>query len=400
MGDSGIDRLARALGLGSGSGQHTNKSSSRPFKKKDVPSLAQYIRSDACRKVHLMLGAGVSTSAGIPDFRSPETGLYANLARLNLPYPEAVFDIGFFKRNPRPFYTLAKELYPGKYRPTPTHSFIKLLSDKGLLGLCFTQNIDTLERRAGVPAGKIIEAHGSFATQRCIECKQPFSDTEMKEFVEEERIPRCKTCKGLVKPNIVFFGESLPPNFFGSIGQLNEADLLIVIGTSLTVHPFASLVNMVPGQCPRVLINLDKVGEIGSGKNDLVLLGKCDDIIRDLAKELGWEDELDKEWAATAGSLDTHETTPDPPSKAKDLTDEAKLDRELENVVDRVAGALTLSDNDKPGVKVDESIRDSSGTREDVKAKEGTNPQPKTPQRDLEEGGQSSEPLADVKGLL
>lgn len=106
-------------------------------------------------------------------------------------------------------YTLAKELYPGKYRPTLTHSFIKLLSDKGLLGLCFTQNIDTLERRAGVPDNKIIEAHGSFATQRCIECKRPFSDTEMKKLVEEESIPRCKTCKGLVKPDISFFGESV-----------------------------------------------------------------------------------------------------------------------------------------------------------------------------------------------
>jgi NAD+-dependent protein deacetylase SIR2 len=172
------------------------------------------------------------------------------------------------------------------------------------------------------------------------------------------------------------------------------------MGTSLTVHPFASLVNKVPGQCPRVLINLDKVGEIGSGKNDLVLLGKCDDIIRDLAKEIGWEDELDKEWAATAGSLDIHEATPDAPTKAKDLTDEAKLDRELEKIVDKVAGALTVSDNDKPGVKADESIRDSSGTREDVKAKEGTNAQPKIPQRDPEEGEGSSEPLADVKGLL
>jgi NAD+-dependent protein deacetylase SIR2 len=192
----------------------------------------------------------------------------------------------------------------------------------------------------------------------------------------------------------------LPPNFFGSIGQLDEADLLIVIGTSLTVHPFASLVNMVPGQCPRVLINLDKVGEIGSGKNDIVLLGKCDDIIRDLAKELGWEDELDKEWAATAGSLDIHEATPDAPTKAKDLTDEAKLDRELEKIVDKVAGALTVSDNDEPRVKADESIRDSSGTSEDVKAKEGTNAQPKTPQKDPEEGERSSEPLAEAKGLL
>jgi len=184
------------------------------------------------------------------------------------------------------------------------------------------------------------------------------------------------------------------------MGQLNEADLLIVIGTSLTVHPFASLVNMVPGQCPRVLINLDKVGGIGSGKNDLVLLGKCDDIIRDLAKELRWEDELDKEWAATAGSLNIHEATPGAPTKAKDLTDEAKLDRELEKIVDKVAGALTVSDNDKPRVKADESTRDGSGTSEDVKAKQGTKAQPKTPPRDLEEGERSSEPLAEVKGLI
>jgi NAD+-dependent protein deacetylase SIR2 len=191
----------------------------------------------------------------------------------------------------------------------------------------------------------------------------------------------------------------LPPSFFGSIGQLNEADLLIVIGTSLTVHPFASLVNMVTGQCPRVLINLDKVGGIGSGKNDLVLLGKCDDIIRDLAKELGWEDELDKEWATTAGSLDVHEATPDMPAKAKDLTDEAKLDREIEKIVDKVA-SVTVSDTDKPEVKDDESTRDRSGTSEDVRDKEGTNAQPKTPQGDPEEGKRSSEPLAEVKGFL
>jgi NAD-dependent histone deacetylase SIR2 len=113
---------------------------------------------------HMKTGAGISTSAGIPDFRSPETGLYANLARLNLPYAEAVFDIAYFRNRPEPFYTLARELYPGKYRPTITHSFITLLHKKGLLLKLFTQNIDCLEREAGVPGDLIIEAHGSFAT--------------------------------------------------------------------------------------------------------------------------------------------------------------------------------------------------------------------------------------------
>jgi NAD-dependent histone deacetylase SIR2 len=151
---------------------------------------------------------------------------------------------------------------------------------------------------------------------------------------------------------------------------------------------------MVESQCPRVLINLDKVGGMGSGKNDLVLLGKCDDIIRDLAKELGWEEELDKEWAATAESLDTHEATPHASTQAKDLTtdDGTKLDREIEKIVDRVAGALTVSESDGPDVKADASIQGVGG-------KERTSDQSKEePQRDPEEGERSSE--SGVKGVL
>lgn len=115
-------------------------------------------------------------------------------------------------------YTLASELYPGSFRPTPTHSFIKLLSTHDLLYMCFTQNIDTLERRAGVPSNKIIEAHGSFATQRCIDCHDPYPDEAIRECVlspraegEKPRIPICerKGCGGLVKPDIVFFGEGV-----------------------------------------------------------------------------------------------------------------------------------------------------------------------------------------------
>jgi NAD-dependent histone deacetylase SIR2 len=128
---------------------------------------------------------------------------------LKLDRPEDVFDILFFRSNPYPFYALAKELYPGKHRPTITHSFVRLLESKGLLGTCFTQNIDTLERRAGVPKEKLVEAHGSFASQSCIDCKAPFDATEIRRLIQEERIPRCNRCRGLVKPDIVFFGESV-----------------------------------------------------------------------------------------------------------------------------------------------------------------------------------------------
>ena len=166
------------------------------------------------------------------------------------------------------------------------------------------------------------------------------------------------------------------------MGQLNEADLLIVIGTSLTVHPFAALVNMVKGQCPRVLINLDKVGGIGSGKNDIVLLGKCDDTIRDLARELGWEDELDKEWAGTVESLDTHKAT-----EEKDRADEAELAGEIEKIVERVEGALSISEKDKPDAKADASTRVAGGTREDAKGKGRANRDPEKSERSSEQEG-------------
>ena len=233
----------------------------------------------------------------------------------------------------------------------------------------------------------------------------------MKKIIEEERVPRCKICKGLVKPDIVFFGESvsvfvqakeaeiasmtptaqLPPNFTKASGQLKDADLLLVIGTSLTVHPFASLINLITaGKCPRVLINLDQVGGIGSGRNDVVLLGKCDDIIRDLARELGWEDELDKEWIETAKSLDSHET-PDGPAE-NDKADEAKaeLEHELEKITDRVGNALSLTEKD--GVVEPKEDRSGTGTgtgtSQDAEAKRETVPEaPKIPQTGGEDRG-------------
>lgn len=78
-------------------------------------------------------------AAGIPDFRSPGSGLYHNLQKYKLPNPQAIFEIGFFRQNPKPFFTLAKELYPGTFKPTTCHYFIKLLNQKGLLLRHYTQ---------------------------------------------------------------------------------------------------------------------------------------------------------------------------------------------------------------------------------------------------------------------
>ena len=265
-----------------------------------LDGIATHIKSGRAKRIVIMAGAGISTSAGIPDFRSPDTGLYANLARLDLPFAEAVFDISYFRSNPLPFYTLARELYPGKYRPTITHSFFKLLHDKGLLLKLFTQNIDCLEREAGVPDSAIVEAHGSFANQKCIDCGASYPDEAMKAHVERGAIPRCTECKGLVKPNIVFFGEALPPVFHENRDLPASADLCIVLGTSLTVQPFASLPSYCADSTPRLLINKEQVGGLGSRPDDVLLLGDCDTGVRKLAAACGWADELEARWAATA----------------------------------------------------------------------------------------------------
>ncbi|KAJ7208834.1 NAD-dependent deacetylase sirtuin-2 [Mycena pura] len=295
--------------------------------------------------------SGISTPAGIPDFRSPGVGLYDNLAKLNLPYPQAVFEVGHLLDHPEAFYTLAHELEPGRFRPTVTHSFIKLLADKDLLNVCYTQNIDCLERRAGVPPELIIEAHGSFATQRCLTCKQLFPDDAFSAHLREGTIPRCPNglCNGLIKPDIVFFGEPLPAAFFDGFPHTLDADLFLIMGTSLKVHPFASLAEM--GVCPRVLVNRDPAGDIGTQPDDVVLLMDCDDAVRQIARGMGWEEELDIAWAATALPKGTEAT--EGILESDGLKVHGELDRIIANV-GKVVGMKKLADN------VDELVRDLS----------------------------------------
>lgn len=303
-----------------------------------IAGLAEYIQSPKCKRIVILSGAGISTSAGIPDFRSPETGLYANLARLNLPYAEAVFDISYFRQNPLPFYTLAQELYPGKYRPTITHSFIRLLYEKKMLLKHFTQNIDCLDREAGVPGSHIIEAHGSFARQSCIECKEPYPQNLMDEAVQKKEPPHCLTCMGLVKPEIVFFGEALPGAFFEARDLPSKADLVVVLGTSLQVQPFASLPGLVPDGVPRVLINLEQAGGLGSRPDDVLLLGDCDQQVRKLAEACGWLGELEELWKSVGGKPKAGED-----GEKNPRTDETVGD-EIDQLTEEVDKTLSLSE--------------------------------------------------------
>lgn len=215
-----------------------------------------------------MAGAGISTSCGIPDFRTPGTGLYDNLQKYNLPTPQSVFDINYFKHNPKPFFHLSKEIYPENFFPSPTHYFISLLAKKGKLTRHYTQNIDMLERIAGVPHDLLVEAHGSYNTATCVNdvCGETFDKVQTKKFVFGDKLPRCPKCDDLVKPDITFFGEGLPPRFNATLKEdFEKCDLLIVMGSSLAVAPFCTLIHRVKENCPRVLINMEAVAESDGG---------------------------------------------------------------------------------------------------------------------------------------
>ncbi|CAK9436405.1 uncharacterized protein LODBEIA_P09630 [Lodderomyces beijingensis] len=331
------------------------------------------------KKVAFFNGAGISTAAGIPDFRSPNTGLYANLAKLDLPYAEAVFDIDYFKENPKPFYTLAEELYPGKFPPTKFHHFIKLLQDRDQLHRVYTQNIDTLERLAGVKDEFIIEAHGSFANNHCVDCSEEMDTETLKAHMRDKQgkqngIPTCTKCNGYVKPDIVFFGEGLPKKFFTQWDQdCDQIEVAIVAGTSLTVHPFASLPSDVGKKGLRVLVNKDRVGDLGRRKSDILALHECDHVAETLATLLGWDKELNKLYGEF-GKGDPVESV----DKAKNKAEESP----------KKEGDLKATSNDDSKGTIKEAFE-----KAEDKVKEDSKTHPVTPS---EQSKESEQKLAEL----
>ncbi|VDL57288.1 unnamed protein product [Hymenolepis diminuta] len=237
-------------------------------------------------KILVLTGAGISVSCGIPDFRS-RNGIYARFERdfPDLRNPQDMFDLKFFKSNPNPFYTFAKELFPGQFKPSYTHRFIRLLEKKSKLLRNYTQNIDTLEEIAGI--SKIIHCHGSFSTASCLTCYHQLPGEELR----EPEVGECAPLLGLMKPDIVFFSESLPQEFHYTLDKdVRDVDLVLVMGSSLKVRPVSHIPNSVPHHVPQILINREP---LSNHQFDIELLGDCDVVVEYLCKELGWHIDMD-----------------------------------------------------------------------------------------------------------
>lgn len=206
------------------------------------------------RKILVFTGAGISTRSGLLDFRS-ENGLYKVIGQNHdLPYPEAVFDIDYFLRNPKPFFSVARDMLEQRAKPTKCHKLVSWLEGNGQISLVVTQNIDMLHLSAG--SKRVLECHGSFMTAHCLKCNSVFGLGDYKQTVLDGKIPYCD-CGGIIKPDITFFGERLPSSFYDALNHPPEADLVVILGTSLNVQPAAGFAIGMAEKAPSILVNIE-----------------------------------------------------------------------------------------------------------------------------------------------
>lgn len=185
----------------------------------------------------VLTGAGISTPSGIPDFRSEGTGLWSR------DEPLEVASLNTFRVAPERFYhwfrPLARQIYDAQ--PNPAHTALAELEQAGRLRVIITQNIDILHQKAG--AQRVVEMHGTLATLSCTQCfHQTESANYLEAFIDEGTIPLCPKCGGIMKPDVILFGEQLPQKaWLEAQREARECDLMLVAGSSLEVLPVAGL---------------------------------------------------------------------------------------------------------------------------------------------------------------
>ena len=288
----------------------------------DIKGLANYIKNGYCKKILILTGAGISVKSGIPDFRTPGTGIYDNIKNFYISNPELLFNRSYINKDPKPFFTLIKKFLSKEYEPSNAHYLSVLFKNKGVLMRYYTQNIDGLDLKAGLTSPYLIECHGQMRTSTCsnIFCKNKILTDLIKNKILNDEIPKCDKCNSIIIPDIVMNDDDLPEEFFDQLDKdFHECDLLIVMGTSLKVEPFPGMIEDPPLNVPRVLINNEKVvtyfEELGEkngklvetskdrlsqkfkfghffNRRDIFLGGDLDNNVLELIKELGWEKEL------------------------------------------------------------------------------------------------------------
>jgi NAD-dependent deacetylase len=200
-----------------------------------------------------LTGAGHSTPSGIPDFRSPGSGLWEKHN------PMLVASIWAFRLKPKTFYDWVQPLvkFMLEAKPNPAHEALAELEALGYLKAIITQNIDNLHQRAG--SRRVLELHGHFREATCIRCYQTVPvDEEVLDTLLQGKVPRC-ACGGTLKPDVILFGEQLPVRVFNeAVKEARRSDLFLVAGSSLEVTPAADLpFTAIEGGARSIIINLE-----------------------------------------------------------------------------------------------------------------------------------------------
>ena len=207
------------------------------------------IRSQIQKAKHVVFlgGAGVSVASGIPDFRSPN-GLYNKKRADGMRY-EDLLSSDYFFASPRGFYEFYwEEMVNTEAKPNKAHLALARYEQNHRISI-LTQNIDGLHQLAG--SKEVYELHGSVQRYHCLKCGQAFTLND----IPHKGIPICPSCGGVIKPDVVLYGEGLPENdVYSGIKAVTEADVMIVGGTSLRVYPFASIPSYFKGSMS-ILIN-------------------------------------------------------------------------------------------------------------------------------------------------
>ncbi|MEX2705659.1 MAG: NAD-dependent protein deacetylase [Candidatus Freyrarchaeum guaymaensis] len=220
----------------------------------EILGVARLIKES--KKVVVLTGAGISVESGIPDFRGPD-GLWKKFD------PNKVGTITSFLSNPEDWWKMALELAPVLFNaePNPGHIALAELEKMGKVQAIITQNIDGLHQKAG--SKNVIEVHGNVRSATCLQCKKKYGiDYVISEVEKGNHVPRCAECNGIVKIDVVMFGEMLPEEAISEAYRLaQECDLLIVVGSSLVVYPVAALPGMVINRGSKtVIINMEDTG--------------------------------------------------------------------------------------------------------------------------------------------
>ena len=197
-------------------------------------------------KIVFFGGAGVSTESGIPDFRSQD-GLYRTQYRYP---PETIISHDFLMDNPEEFYRFYRDkMLPQGIEPNVTHRVVAAWERQGKLRACVTQNIDDLHEKAGTH--KLYKLHGSTAVNYCIRCRKAY---DISYILSTTGVPRC-SCGGMIRPDVVLYGENLDEDVVrGAVEAIEDADLMLVCGTSLVVYPAAGMLQYYGGD-KLVLVN-------------------------------------------------------------------------------------------------------------------------------------------------